>query len=43
MKKIRLFFAYIFRLLSDLRGMAEAVNTVSSPEELDEYVLGGRK
>ena len=40
MKKI---LAYIVRFFSDLKGLSEAVNTVSSPEELDEYVFGGKK
>ena len=41
--KMMKFFMYVFKLFSDLKGMADAINEVKSVEELDAFVLGEKK
>lgn len=41
-KKIKKTFLYIICCFSNLRGLSEAVNVASSPDELDQIVTGGK-
>ena len=41
-KALHIFFAYIVVAVTDIKRLAKAVNEASSPEEMDELILGGK-